>query len=253
MKSPKVLFFVIVIAINLSNVFAEEQELFDSMAHKGFKWGSNLQDYSQLNCKFHRMAAAYYCNNKNDEMKFLSIDIWQYEYSMHVDNEFDQVYIRLNNRRDFDALKDRLIAELGKNYIGDLADQKETYKWSKNQLDIILRDNLYHREDKYSKYQKFLQINHRKYFNPRPYQSGSCTRNACNLNNDENCDENDIEILLKSLEQCNKPGNYIFNSDADLDNDGCITKKDKAIIENSIGQKGFTCAEFDRKKGGIKQ
>lgn len=231
--------------MNIPNVFAKEQDLFNSMIYKDFKWGSNLHDYPQLNCKFNRMAAAYYCVNKDDKMKFLSINVWQYEYSMYVDNEFDQVYIRLNSRTDFDALKNRLTTVLGKDYIGDFADQRETYKWSKDQLDIILRDNLYHREDEYSKYQQFLQINNRKYFNPRSYQSGTCTRNACNLNKDENCDENDIEILVKSLGQCNKPGNYTFNSDADLDNDDCITKKDKTIMEDSIGQNGFTCPEID--------
>jgi len=63
----------------------------------------------------------------------------------------------------------------------------------------------------------------------------------CNINNDNNCDEKDLEILDKSLGQCNKPGNYNYNSDADIDNDECITEKDRKVIEDGLGTEGYVC------------
>ena len=72
---------------------------------------------------------------------------------------------------------------------------------------------------------------------------GGCTKRPCNINNDDKCDEKDLKMLDESLGQCNKPGNYFYNSDADIDKDGCITKKDRAIVEMELGAQGYVCNE----------
>ena len=64
---------------------------------------------------------------------------------------------------------------------------------------------------------------------------------ACNLNKDDKCDEQDMAILERSMGQCNQQGNYTYNQDADLDNDNCITEKDKNNLEASMGRAGYIC------------
>lgn len=239
-------FLVVGIVGSTPHSFAAEEPPFNSSTFQDVPWGSDLTIDPRFKCKYQPMSRAHYCTDKNQTMEFLNTPVWSFEFSLNFDKQFDQVYIRVNDREGFDRLRSALVEKLGEDYYGNFAGQDENYRWSLEQLDILLTDNLYQfgdKDDKYTKYQQYLRIQHREYFQPRSYQvsTSGCTNRDCNLNKDQNCDQLDMAILESALGQCDQPGHYFYNSDADLDKDICITDKDKAILQKSMGQAGYVC------------
>ena len=221
--------------------FADEMPLFNSKEFRGFIWGSNLKKQPRLECYYNHMQIETNCALKSGGLEFLGVELQNYYYSVNWENEFDYVSMRIRDRQGWKKLKENLVKELGDQYIGNLAGGYEVYTWQKDGLAIMLRDNNPQLPDATT---LFLIIQHKKFYLERPYQTaeGGCSRRSCNINNDNKCDEKDLEILDRSLGQCNKPGNYSYNSDADVDKDECITENDRAIVERDLGAEGYVCA-----------
>jgi hypothetical protein len=156
------------------------------------------------------------------------------------ENEFDHVLMWIKNRQGWNKLKEALVKELGDQYLGNLAGGREVYTWQKGDLNISLSDNNPELPD--ATY-LFLIIQNKTFYLDRPYQTAAdgCSHRPCNVNNDNKCDEKDLEVLGRSLGQCNKPGNYSYNSDADVDKDECVTENDRALVEKELGTEGYVC------------
>ena len=181
------------------------------------------------------------CALRSGGLEFLGANLQNYHYSVNRENEFDYVSMRIQDRQEWKKLMDNLVKELGDQYIGNLAGGYEVYTWQKDDLEIVLRDN--NPELRGERSYLFLIIQNKKFYLERPYQSmaSPCHGRSCNINHDNKCDEKDIEILDRSLGQCNKPGNYTYNSDADIDKDECVTVNDRAIVEKELGTEGYVC------------
>ena len=223
--------------------FADEMPLFNSKEFRGFIWGSNLKKQPQLACKYNYMQNVTDCALKSGGLEFLGVALQNYYYSVNWESEFDYVSLQIKDREEWKKLKDNLVKELGDQYIGNLAGGYEVYTWQKDDLEIMLRDDnpKLSGETTYL----FLMTTNKKFYLKRSPQTmeNFCRERSCNINHDNKCDEKDLEILDRSLGQCNKPGNYSYNSDADIDKDGCITKKDRAIVEKNLGTQGYVCNE----------
>lgn len=235
---------IICLAFNSTSIYSEDDPpTFNSKNFGDFIWGSNLKKYPQLDCKYNHMSTGTDCSLRNGDLKFLSIDLISYYYSMNQENKFDYVEMRIKDRSGWMQMKDNLVEILGDQYIGNLAGGHIVYTWKKDDLKIELSDN--NPEINTGEIYLFLMIANKKYYLSRSYQYGmdSCIKRSCNVNNDNLCDEEDLKILDKSFGQCNKPGNYNYNSDADIDNDECITDKDRKIVENELGTDGWVCKD----------
>jgi hypothetical protein len=235
--------FLMPCALISSLCFADEKAIFNSEEFRGFRWGSNLKEHLQLNCKYNHMQNETNCDLKDEGLTFLGVNLLNYYYSVNWENEFDYVNMRIKDRIGWNRLKDNLVNELGDQYIGNLSDGSIVYTWEKNNLEIILRDSNPELSDETTYLN--LMIHNREYYLSRPFQTsvGHCTLKPCNLNKDNHCDERDLDIFDKSMGQCNKPGNYSYNSDADMDRDECITEKDRKVVENGLGTEGYECNE----------
>ena len=221
--------------------FADETPLFNSKEFRGFTWGSNLKTrLLQFECKYNHMQNETNCVLRGGSFNFLGVELQNYYYSVNWENEFDYVSMQMKDRQGWRRLKDNLVKELGDQYIGNLAGKYEVYTWQKDDLEIMLRDN---NRDLPDAAYLFLIIQNKKFYLERPYQSmaSGCSRRPCNIKSDNNCDEKDLEMLGRSLGQCNKPGNHSYNSDADVDKDECITEKDRAIVKKELGTEGYVC------------
>lgn len=53
-------------------------------------------------------------------------------------------------------------------------------------------------------------------------------RKQCDLDNDGDCDENDLRLFTKAMGECEDGDNY--NELADADHDGCVTLVDEMIL-----------------------
>lgn len=243
MKTFLIALFILCHFVSISR--AVELPIFNAQEFNGFRWGSNLKnEYPQLECTPNRMAAATYCVLKNESLTFLGVDLLEKTYSMspgQYQTRFDLVNMSVKSRLEWDQLKNKLIKEFGNEYVGNLAGGSEVYIWQKEDLEIELKDVDLPGRRFYS-----LSIKNKKFYFPRASQTVACEKTMCNVNNDDHCDQQDLEILDKSLGQCNQPGHYHYNSDADKDLDECITKKDRVIVEEGLGTSGYVCEKFDR-------
>ncbi len=241
--NPLAVFIILYMPYFQSLCFADERSLFNSEEFRGFRWGSNLnlEKYPQLECKFNHMQMETNCALQSGGLEFLGAALQKYYYSMNVEGEFDSVWMQVKDRQEWKKLKDTLVKELGDQYIGNLAEGYEVNTWQKDSLEIVLRDsNPELSEGAYLG----LSIMNKKFYLERSeqwYMGDSCSRRSCNINNDDNCDEKDMEILNRSFGQCNKPGNYAYNSDADINEDECITEDDRVIVKKELGTKGYVC------------
>ena len=185
-------------------------------------WGSNLYKNNKFECKWGARAAAYYCKEKEPNFNLWGIKVETLDYEMNPNKYFDSITSRFKGKENWDKIKENIAAEFGSQYKGNLANNQLIYTWDIDDVQIKLA-SLSSSSDPY-----YLTIENKKYFQPRSFQSMPSERTLlpCNLNQDEYCDDKDVAILKESINQCDKPGDYNFNSDSDLDKDGCVTEKD---------------------------
>jgi hypothetical protein len=63
-----------------------------------------------------------------------------------------------------------------------------------------------------------------------PQQSREDPHSLADLNRDGRCDRRDLSIFHHAIGKCLRPGSSVLVAEADLDGDGCVTRKDKEIF-----------------------
>jgi hypothetical protein len=61
-------------------------------------------------------------------------------------------------------------------------------------------------------------------------QSQEDPHSLADLNRDGRCDRRDLSIFRQVIGKCLRPGSSVLVAEADLDGDGCVTRKDKEIF-----------------------
>ena len=238
------IFFLIIlcaaIAVADAKTLIASSPVFNDHTFEEFVWGEKLPKSEELAYTYNHMALET-SGRKKLTGTFLGVTLFSCEYLMNDAYKFDSVRMLFSTQADWDLMRNKLTELLGDQYTGDLAGQETRYEWNISNIKVILRFTPWAKEH----YSTSLEIINAQYYldrgEPQTIQpeNGFSERNPGNLNYDKIVDEKDLDVLIKSFGQCNKPGNYYYNSDADLDHDGCITENDKLLLKARFGEEGI--------------